>query len=246
MKLIYAIVAITAGLGVAGCSAGRSGTAGKWQSLFNGENLEGWTVKCKPGDAAGRPYFTVENGTILADSIGRKDHDYVWLATAREYGDFSLRLRFQAYRDSPGNSGVQIRSRYDEAAGWMDGPQVDVNPPGPWRCGMIWDETRGVQHWLWPNLPVGQAAGEAQAPKGWKFQHHDQGDGWNTLEITAIGMRVRTAMNGVAVADYDGAGVLDDAVHREHQVGERGVIALQVHKDDEIRLRFADLEIQER
>ena len=106
----------------------------KWQSLFNGNDLTGWTVKCKPEDRE-KGFWRVDKGTILANSMGQKGHDYVWLVSNKEYTDFVLRLRFQMFRDSPGNSGVQIRSRYDDEDGWLDGPQVDINPPGPWRTG---------------------------------------------------------------------------------------------------------------
>jgi hypothetical protein len=39
---------------------------------------------------------------------------------------------------SPGNTAVQFRSRYDASAtapngGWLDGPQVDIHPPAPFR-----------------------------------------------------------------------------------------------------------------
>jgi len=79
-----------------------------WTSLFNGEDLSGWTVKSVPADQ-GKAFWRVEDGAILCDAIGRPDHDYVWLVSEAEYGDFELRLRFQAFRVSPGNSGVQIR-----------------------------------------------------------------------------------------------------------------------------------------
>jgi hypothetical protein len=227
----------------AGCAQLRQATNSTWTPLFNGHDLAGWTVKCKPQDA-GKSFFTVDKGTILADSMGRKDHDYVWLMTDREYADFTLRLKFQAYRDSPGNSGVQFRSRYDDSAGYLDGPQIDINPPGPWRTGMIWDETRGSQRWLYPDVPRGKWVDESMAPPGLIFKYSDQGDGWNTLEIRAAGRQVHTTLNGVTVTDYDGTGVLDDAVHHEHQVGERGVIALQIHTHDELRIRFAAIEIR--
>jgi hypothetical protein len=88
--------------------------------------------------------------------MGNKVHNYVWLMTEREFTDFELRLKFQAFRDSPGNSGVQFRSRFDEMAngGCLDGPQVDINPPpeSSWRTGLIYDETRGEQRWVFPSL----------------------------------------------------------------------------------------------
>lgn len=88
----------------------------RWTPLFNGRDLAGWTVKCVAADA-NKVYWRAEDGAILVDSTADPKHDYVWLVADGEYADFLLRLRFQALRGIPGNSGVQIRSRYDDAAG---------------------------------------------------------------------------------------------------------------------------------
>ena len=226
----------------AGCHSPAPGA--RWQSLFNGRDLSGWAVKCKPEDRA-RTYWKVEDGVIVADSMDGAKHDYVWLVSEREASDFVLRLKFQAFRGNPGNSGVQIRSRYDEAAGWLDGPQVDIHPPGPWRTGMVWDETRGVQHWLFPAVPKGDWVDESMAPPGMKFFYSDDPTPWNEFEITAVGPRVKSILNGVVVTDYDGTGVLDDAMHRARQVGERGHLALQIHTGDRLRIRFKEIQIRE-
>jgi hypothetical protein len=212
--------------------------------LFDGKTLDGWVVKCKPQDAD-KSFWKVDQGAILADSMSVSGHDYVWLCTSRKYADFCLRLRFQVYRDSPGNSGVQIRSRYDDTAGWLDGPQVDINPPGPWRTGMIWDETRGVQRWLCPDVPAGKWVDESMARPGLRLFYSDEGSGWNDLEITAVGTHLKAILNGLTVMEYHGAGVLDDAVHAQRQVGRKGVIALQIHKGDRLRIRFKDIHIRE-
>ncbi len=224
--------------------AGAVAAADGWQSLFNGRDLSGWTVQCKPEDR-GRNWWRVEDQTIVGDSMGAGKHDYIWLVTEREFSDFTLRLQFQAYHDSPGNSGVQVRSRYDSAAGWLDGPQVDIHPPEPWRTGMVWDETRGNQRWLWPVVPKGEWVTPAMARPGVTFRHADEPPGWNTLEITAAGTRLTAVLNGAQAMDYDGAGVLDDAVHRARRVGERGHIALQIHTGDQVRIRFKNIEIRE-
>jgi hypothetical protein len=218
--------------------------AGAWTSIFNGTDLTGWTVKCKPTDR-NSTFWKVVGGVIVADSMSAPKPDYVWLMTDREYGDFVLRLQFQAFRDSPGNSGVQIRSRYDDEAGWLDGPQIDIHPPGPWRTGMIWDETRGVQHWLYPAVPKGQWVNESMANPDLKFHFNDDPVAWNDLEITARGTRIQVILNGVILTDYDGAGVLDDAIHRERRTGTKGHIALQIHSGDQLRIRFRDLRIKE-
>jgi hypothetical protein len=215
-----------------------------WTSLFNGRDFTGWTIKCKPADR-NKQFWHVQNGTILADSIGHTDHDYIWLLTNNQYTDFILRLRFQAYRDSPGNSGVQIRSRYDDTAGWLDGPQIDINPPAPWRTGMIWDETRQVNRWLYPDLPKDKWVNESMANPNLIFHYSDQSPSWNDLQITAVGTKISAVLNGVTVINYDGHGVLNDAVHKKLNVGRSGHIALQIHKNDQLKIRFKDIFIKD-
>ncbi|NIT57587.1 MAG: DUF1080 domain-containing protein [Phycisphaerae bacterium] len=245
LELILAFCFITALVSITGCDSQRFSTKGKeWKSLFNGKDLSGWIVKCKPGDRD-KEFWSVENGTILADSMGRKKHDYVWLVTKKEYSDFILRLRFQAYRGSPGNSGVQIRSRYDDEAGWLDGPQVDINPPGPWRTGMIWDETRGVKHWLYPKVPKGKWVDKSMANQELIFYYSGEEPSWNELEITAVGTRLSASLNGVIVMEYDGEGVLNDDIHKSRNVGLNGHIALQIHTNDELKIRFKDIYIKD-
>jgi len=216
----------------------------QWKPLFNGRDLTGWTVKCKPADQD-KQFFKVENQTIMADAMAMKEHDYIWLVTNREYSDFVLRLRFRAFRNSPGNSGVQIRSRYDDEAGWLDGPQIDINPPGPWRTGMIWDETRGVNRWLYPSVPKGQWVNEYMANPDLIFYYSDEGSGYNDLEISAIGTKITVILNGITVTQYDGEGVLNDRIHKDRNVGMNGHIALQIHRGDLLKIQFKDIRIKD-
>ncbi|MHB1038092.1 MAG: 3-keto-disaccharide hydrolase [Pirellulales bacterium] len=204
--------------------------------LFDGKTLNGWTIDCMPKDRElGAKAWTVDRGTLLANTIGHKEHFYILLATDKEYGDFVLRLRVQIERNISGNSGIQIRSRYVPETGWMEGPQIDIDPPNPrGTTGKLWNEGPGEHRWL-ANPPVTDE----------KFRYAAEGDGWNDMEITAQGMKITSVLNGVTVAEYDGAGVLDDALHREHRVGTRGVIGLQIHSFHELKLRFKDIRIKE-
>ena len=218
-----------------------------WVDLFDGSTLDGWEVKCLPADAD-KTYWTVRDSAIECDATGRGDHDYVWLMHEGEWGDFELELEFQAFRASPGNSGVQIRSRYDASTsaprgGWLDGPQVDIHPPVPFRTGLIYDETRSAQHWIFPLLPSWDIE-PRPTPAGFTFVYAEDGGGWNKLRIVAQGTAITTELNGVTIADYDGAGYLDDADHRALDVGLRGQIALQLHMRDETRMRFRHLRIR--
>ena len=85
---------------------------------------------------------------------------------------------------------------------------------------------------------------QSMAPKGFKFVYADEGSGWNDLEVRAERMKIQARLNGVQVTDYDGTGVLDDALHQQLGVGRKGIIALQIHSRDQVRIRFKDLRIK--
>lgn len=215
-----------------------------WTSLFNGKNLDGWVVKCRPGDKD-KHYWRCEHGTVTAQTPPGSKHHYIWLLTQREYGNFELRLKVQTFSTSTGNSGIQVRSRYDDADGWLDGPQVDINPPGTWRNGFIYDETRQVSVWLWPDVGPPANAKPEHAPKDATWRHADSGDTWNDVDILCQGTHIKTVINGVTIADYDGSGRLDDPIHRKHHVGLEGHIGLQIHPGGELLIRFKDIEVRE-
>lgn len=211
-----------------------------WVSLFNGKNLYGWTIKCKPADQK-TTFWKVVDGTIEADSLKIKKHDYVWLVSNQEYKDFILNFKFQAFRNSPGNSGIQIRSRYDDQNFWMDGPQVDINPPEPWRTGMMWDETRDVSRWIYPDLPKGKWVNQSMAPKSIKMFYAEDSQKWNEMEITAIGNKIQAVLNGVLITNFNNNSILTDSAHEKYNVGQSGHIALQIHTGDQLKIRFQDI-----
>ncbi len=215
--------------------------------LFNGKDLSGWSVMCQSQDSE-KEFWTVEDGAILCDSIGKKDHTYVWLMTDREFQDFELRLKFQAYSDSPGNSGLQFRSRYDKTdnGGWLNGPQVDIHPPQAmsWRTGLLYDETRGENRWIFPSLKNSNMP-DSFKPEKSVMKYAGDGDGWNDLTLICKGMQIKTIVNGIIRTDWDATGVLDSELHKKHNVGQKGHIALQLHHGDELRIKFKDIRIRE-
>ena len=223
-----------------------------WESLFNGEDLEGWTVKCLPADQ-GKEYWTVEDGYIQCTSMGDKDHNYVWLTTDKVFTDFDLKLRFQVFRESGGNSGVQFRSRYDDSdsatyGGWLNGPQADIHGPDPYRTGLIYDETDGVRRWICPSLPDWNISPEQAPPSALETRlvyFEDNPEAWNDMEIICRGMMVETRVNGNSVAEFDGEGILNDDVHQLRKSGQIGCIAFQLHMNDELKIRFKDIYIKE-
>ncbi len=217
-----------------------------WKPLFNGKNLKGWSVKCLPGDKD-KTFWEVVEGEIECNSLEDGTHDYIWLYHGDEYSDFELRLKFQAFEESPGNSGVQIRSRYNknleaEGAYWLDGPQIDIHPPAPWRTGLIYDETWGEKRWIYPSL------------KNWEIDKSDtrhktiftkkEGE-WNDLVVVCKGTRIQTFLNNIPVADFNGERMLTNEAHISTNAGLKGHIALQLHKNDKLKIRFKDIFIRE-
>jgi hypothetical protein len=229
--------------------------APEWEALFNGRDLSGWKVECRDQDRA-KSYWTVRDGAIECNTAGDRKHDYVWLVSEREFGDFEFECEVNSFSTSSGNSGIQIRSRFEpdgKGGGWMHGPQVDIHPPSPWRCGSIYDETVETKRWICPPLPDwNMAADQGAAELAWRNSGEASGrksneniPGNNTLRIVARGMRIETTVNGIAVARFDGTGILDDEAHRRHNVGRRGHLALQLHAGDDLRIRFGKLRIRE-
>ena len=215
-----------------------SGRAENWVSLYDGKSLNGWHVCARPEDRE-KGFWQVRDGAITCDSRGRKNHQYVWLVRDGIYADFELRLKVRGFRESTGNSGVQVRSRYDEEAFRMDGPQVDVHPPAAWRTGLIYDETRETRRWISPSLKDWKID-TSYAPKNWKWNDDD----WNALWIRCAGTRIQTRVNDVPITDFDGDGVLNDDAHRRHDVGLKGNIALQLHVNDDLLIQYKDIEIR--
>jgi len=72
-----------------------------WQTLFNGENLDGWT-NARPGQTI---KWTVEDGAMTNTP---KDKD---IATVEKFKDFDLQLEYKTV--PKGNSGVYLRGRIE-------------------------------------------------------------------------------------------------------------------------------------
>ena len=212
--------------------------AAGWEPLFDGKTLAGWRVCGQPEDQD-KVFWQARDGVIACDSLGRPGHNYVWLVRDGEFSDFELRLQVRGFAASPGNSGVQVRSRWDEQARWMNGPQVDVHPPAPFRTGLLYDETRETRRWIFPSLPDSKID-PAQAPRGGPWN----ASGWNVLRILCEGTRIRTWLNGTPVSDFDGEGLLNDAAHRSHRAGMSGQIALQLHNRDELKIEYRDVQVR--
>lgn len=139
---------------------------GQQEELFNGENLEGWTVY-------GTEKWYVEDGLLVCES--GPDAGYGYLATDERYKNFILDLDFK--QEADGNSGVFIRSTVDgtTVSGW----QVEIAPPGKATGGIY--ESYGRKWLIKP---------DAKKDSALKY-----GD-WNHMKIKVDGKKVTSWLNG--------------------------------------------------
>jgi hypothetical protein len=152
-----------------------------WVRLFNGKDLDGWTIK-------GRERWVVDHGTILGESI--VGH-YGYLTTDKSYKDFVLRVLFKG--EGNGNSGVffhaRIKADTKDSGPDIEGMQVEVDPNMGHHTGGLYESAgRG-----WLIQPT--AAGEQALKPG----------AWNGLEILVHGHHIRTRLNGLQIVDYTDA-----------------------------------------
>lgn len=151
----------------------------KWESLFNGKNLNGWKK------INGKAEYKIVDGTIVG--ISKLGTPNTFLATTKNYGDFILEFDFKV--DDGLNSGVQFRSLSlkDYQKGRVHGYQFEIDPAKRAWSGGIYDEAR--RGWLYP-MTFNQPAQTA-------FKNNE----WNKARIEAIGNSIRTWVNGIPCAN---------------------------------------------
>ena len=150
-----------------------------WVSLFNGQNLTGWSQK------NGTASYAVEEGVIVGRTAVGSPNSF--MCSDQDYGDFEL--TFEVKVDEGLNSGVQIRSKSLDSHnnGRVHGPQVEIES-SPGEAGYVYGEATG-RGWLSPTQPQTNAIDNS---------------GWNRFVVRAIGPRIQTWINGQKIEDiYD-------------------------------------------
>jgi hypothetical protein len=142
------------------------GVSAQNKILFNGENLEGWTIY-------GTEKWYVEDGLLVCES--GPDKGYGYLGTTDNYKNYVLELEFK--QEADGNSGVFIRSTVDgtTVSGW----QVEIAPPGKHTGGVY--ESYGRNWLIKPDLKKDKALRMGE---------------WNKMKIKVNGDKLTSWLNG--------------------------------------------------
>jgi hypothetical protein len=201
-------------LAVAAVSSG-AGERG-FVPLFNGRNLDGWTLV----QPSGRGYV-VEDGLLVCPADGGGN-----LFTETEYADFVFRFEFRLAKGS--NNGVGIRAPLEGNAAYA-GMEIRIPDDGDAQYAHLQPAQYGGS--IYGVVPVRRGA---LKPPG----------AWNREEIRCEGQRVRVALNGRAVVDADLDDVQDEAVLKRHPglMRERGHVGCLGHGSE---IAFRDIRIED-
>jgi hypothetical protein len=191
---LYKTIVLLLSLASLGCSESVKDNT-PWVPLFDGETLNGWTIK------GGEAHYEVRDEIIVGSTV--HDTPNTFLTTEKMYGDFILELDYKV--DSTMNSGIQIRSNSFPyyRNGRVHGYQIEIDPSDrAWSAG-IYDEAR--RGWLctMDNNPEAQKA----------FKQND----WNHYRIEALGDTLKTWINDIPAAylidDKTASGFIGLQVH---------------------------------
>jgi hypothetical protein len=166
--------------------------------------------------------WSVQNGAIVGLSDGHPFTVNTFLIHKGTFANFILKGDIKLRNH---NSGIQFRSVQLPGAGWMvKGLQADASEVGPEKSawGNLYDERgRGRTAMKTPD-------------EGWRIAkdlvHHQD---WNTYEILADGDHIRFTFNGAVTIDMHDRAALS------------GIIALQLHAGEPMRVEFRDLKIKQ-
>jgi putative membrane-bound dehydrogenase-like protein len=184
------------------------------QTLFNGENLDGWHSQ-EP------QLWKVVDGAIVGGDLKTATDKNSFLFYEETYDDFELRLQFRLEGDEGMgmvNSGVQFRSQPWDA-GYAKGYQADIGNPGWW--GSLFDE--------WRRSVVLDPSDMAELGPALNY------GGWNNYVIRCEGPRIRLWVNDILTVDYR---------EQDSSIPLHGKIALQLHAGGSVQVSFRDITLE--
>lgn len=200
-----------------------------FQSLFDGETLEGWD-----GDPK---FWRVEDGAITGQTTAENPTrgNTFLVYRGEEVSDFELQLKF---RIVGGNSGIQYRSR--EVEKWvMSGYQADIDSTNRF-SGILYEEkARGILAVRGQKLTIGSDGGKQVTGKTSDDEtilSSIKQDDWNDYTIKAVGNHLVQSINGHVTVD-----VTDEQAAKRAM---SGLLALQLHAGPPMLVQFKEIRIK--
>ncbi len=201
--------------------------------MCNGENLDGW--EGQPG------WWQVKDGVLFAESTPEKlctaSHYLYW--RGGEPSDFEMRFSYRIAGDGA-NSGVHLRS--ETRPNWdMWGYQADIDQTGEW-TGCLFEHSRGGVAMRGEKVFIAKDGTktveklvDCDDPKAELYKKIKPTD-WNDYRIVAKGATIQLWINGVLMSEVED--------HDAKEAKPKGVIAVQMHQGNPMKIEFRDLRIR--
>ncbi|MEM8680834.1 MAG: family 16 glycoside hydrolase, partial [Planctomycetota bacterium] len=208
-------------------------TEPEWQSLFDGQTLQGWD-----GDPQ---WWRVEDGAITGETAeaGALQENTFIIWRDGYLDDFELKLQ---YRLEGGNSGIQYRSFEVPDKRWaVGGYQADLEA-GDRYSGILYGERfRGILADRGTRTRLVREQGELkpqveQVKDPAELQRHIKKSDWNEYRVVAQGHTLKHYINGVLMSECD-----------DQDLGQRrsvGILALQLHTGPAMKVQFKDIQLK--
>jgi len=165
--------------------------------------------------------WKVENGLLVGTTDQTPIRENTFLIYEKPFSDFDLKAEVKLRNH---NSGILFRSAVQPGPGWVvGGYQADFSEAGEKSAWGNLHEERGRKRGLMRTPDEGWQKGRKRYRKG----------DWNELEIRAEADRLRIWLNGGMTMD-----MTDDKARS-------GVIALQLHKGEPMRVEFRNIRIKD-
>jgi hypothetical protein len=206
---------VSAGLLITGAALAAEDSAA-WKPLFNGKNLNGWTVHYASKTADGAPspekFFDVENGVIhvYRDEAAGSEQPNAYLLSTGEHKDYKLSLeykwgekkfvpRLNVVRDA----GLLYHVHRERAGDWPAAVESQIQEGD---VGDLWAIVSRASSTINPKTQRFMRPEEGGVPvtvgdhdKFGRVRHGrvNEYPGWNTLEVIVQGDRAMHVINGV-------------------------------------------------
>jgi hypothetical protein len=160
--------------------------ANKREMLFNGQNLDGWTIFVKDSSVSPEKFFYVNDGMI--ETVGVP---VGYLRTVKEYSDYKLHIEWR-YPEKPTNSGVFIHANGADLI-WLGHYQAQLKYQN---AGDLIVHGIGMSATLRDTVYTSSAEKKPLIPKTNPTNEKPVGE-WNSYDIICKGSTIEVSVNGL-------------------------------------------------
>ena len=190
----------------------------KGTPIFDGKTFDGWEFRNND------KWFRIEDGAIVGGTLEEAIPRNEFLTSAKEYGDFTLRIECKAIGRGC-NGGVQFRSVRPPADSNMShemiGFQADMTDDAAY-WGALYDESRRNRFVAEPDRQLIDSL----------FRPND----WNEYEIVCKGNNIKLYLNGTLTVNY---------TETDANIPARGYIGLQIHGGPPSETWYRNIRVEE-